>query len=759
MKFRLSLIFNLLLITATAYSQRPIGTWKQYMSYQNASIVAETRNKVFAVYDGSLMAYTPEDHSIKTYSKADGLSDTGISLMAYSQEAEALVIIYGNNSNIDILSNNGFKNISSLKNNSSLQDKTINNVEIDGSLAYLSTAFGVVVLDLKKREIKDTYKLDFNTFSVCRLVGYIYANTSTGIYRGPESLILNDKRNWEKYIIRTAEEDKSIRKLQVYQDRIVYYFVGSDMGVYYKDSNGDNHLVEQGLYNQITTIREQLVLVSPYYISFFSGFNSHTAISGGSQGISSLNDATTYWLAKGSEGLTGIKKELNSNDFTITTSGIKIDSPKRNLAYQLSYSQNKLLVVGGAGDLNTNRNYTPGTLMVYENDSWFNFDETEISKQSGIDCLDFVSSIIDPRDPNHYFVGSWGEGLYEFKDNQLVQLYTIGNSSLEGAGNSKNLVRINGLAYDKDYNLFMTNSMVKDGLDSYSAGKEWVNYYYESLSSVENLRQILIDRRNRKWICIPRESSDAGIFVLDENNKANFSRSFTDQNGYNINATGYYCLAEDLNGIIWVGTDNGPITITPQQVAAGTCSRIIGGETGNQYRLLEGAKIMSIAVDGANRKWIGTEGDGVFCVDMRGEDLQVENFTTENSLLISDNVTSIAINELTGEVFIGTDAGLVSYMSDAISGKSDYSDVYAYPNPVRPAIHDQVVITGLMANSTVKITDLNGNLITQGASNGGSFVWNCTKRNGQKVTSGIYLVLASTPEGDKGVVTKIMVIK
>jgi ligand-binding sensor domain-containing protein len=276
-------------------------------------------------------------------------------------------------------------------------------------------------------------------------------------------------------------------------------------------------------------------------------------------------------------------------------------------------------------------------------------------------------------------------------------------------------------------------------------------------------QQIIIDRNDRKWINIPR-SNRRGVFVFDDKGTTPFnyySSSFRDQQQNEINANGYFCVAEDLNGTIWVGTDNGPVSFSsPDQVARGRCNRVvISGDSSEPYYLLYGEKVTAIAVDGANRKWFGTEGSGVFCVDINGDDIKVTNFTTENSLLISNVITSIAINNNTGEVFIGTDKGIVSYMGEAIVGKADYSNVYAYPNPVRPATDNMVIITGLMSNSTVKITDLNGNLITQGTSVGGQFTWNCTKRNGQRVTSGIYLVLASTPDGKEGVATKIMVIK
>jgi hypothetical protein len=668
------------------------------------------------------------------------------------------------------LTKNGFTNIASLKDNVNYQDKTINNLEIDGFLAYLSTAFGIIVIDLKKLEIKATYNLDKETKSACRLGQYLYAATSEGVLRGLTSTNLSDKKNWEPYSVVSSGEDKKIEKILVFNDLIIYY--RSEAGVFYKGNDGQNHRIQPGVFRQLSVSQNQLTLSGMGYTSFFSDFFSEGyTIPVNTFGISSVKDKTVYWVAADSSGLMGIKREPSSADYSISTAGIKVNSPKRDLTYYLTYSRNKLLVTGGANGSATDRSNYPGTLMVYEDNSWFNFDHKEIEAKAGIQCMDFVSAVVDPRDPKHYFVSSWGEGVYEFLDNGFVTRYSYntGNSSLQSADptnelGGKYLVRVGGLAYDKDNNLYMTNSEVKNCINIYASNNEWSNIFHEPLSGQRHIsQQVFIDSKNRKWVNLPR-GDNSGVFVFDDKGSAPyeyFSRSFIDQQSNNIQAAGYFCIAEDLTGTIWVGTDNGPISFSsPIQINQGRCNRVvISGNTSDPYYLLYGEKITAITVDGGNRKWFGTAGSGVFCVNINGNDVKVTNFTAENSLLISNVINSIAINNNTGEVFIATDKGLVSYLGDAISGKTDYSNVYAYPNPVRLATDDLVVITGLMANSTVKVTDLNGNLITQGPSAGGQFTWNCTKPNGQKVTGGIYLVLASTPDGRQGVATKIMVIK
>ena len=284
--------------------------------------------------------------------------------------------------------------------------------------------------------------------------------------------------------------------------------------------------------------------------------------------------------------------------------------------------------------------------------------------------------------------------------------------------------------------------------------------------------KILITQKGYRWVNIPRVSP--GIFVFDDkgtiddatDDVSNFFSLFSDADGKTIEVSAYYCMTEDKNGTIWMGTDKGPVICTVPSRAIESpgslyCSYIVrplDDGTSNGYRLLENEKINAIAIDGGNRKWLGTESSGVFLLSEDGMET-IAHFTTENSPILSNTIQSIAINNITGEVFIGTDKGLVSYMGDAIEGKKDYSEVRAYPNPVRPEYNDQVTVTGLMEQSNVKITDLNGNIIYQATSVGGQLTWNCRNRKGERVASGIYLVLATTPDAGESVVTKIMVIK
>jgi hypothetical protein len=754
------------------------GSWKTYLSCQVPVCVAETPNRIFAVYkgfyddllvhnDGALFSYSPQDNSVETYSPEDGLNDTGIKLMTYSPEMNVLVLVY-DNSNIDLFyGRNNVVNISDIVKWGYL-DFTVNSIAITGKLAYLSAAFGIVEIDLERQEVKNTFKPGANVMAVCQWEDYFYAATAEGLKRASKSSNLMNPGNWKLFPLNYGGNPKRIEKMRLFNDHLVFYD-GSNTNSYYLAKDGTVKLLLDDICRDLTVLNEQLIICGSNSISFYTDFNDPVKIDKTAISISSYNSSQTYWIVQPEKGLTEIKKDGNTGDIIPPP-----NSPLRNYNFFMTYTAGKLLVVGGQLNVPT----LAGTFMIYENGKWINFDNQAIAKESGLVyngspwCRSFTSVTVDPRDSKHYFVGSFWGGIYEFQDTIFVKHHSDKNTNnalqtvLPNEPYPGVYVRTGGVAYDRNNNLYTVNTEVQNGLSVLTNDNRWKSFYYPEISNGW-MHKLLITRDNRKWIA--KYTGNIGIFVLDDNNTVDntsddicyYSASFVDQQGEDIKAATYSCLAEDLNGIVWVGTDNGPVSFSSvEQVGRGECNRIISTDKYNAgYRPLEGEKITAIAVDGGNRKWMGTDGNGVFVVDNSGETLQVEHFNTGNSKIISDKITSIAINNQTGEVFIGTNKGIVSYMSEAIDGLPDYSEVYAFPNPVKPASHSQVVITGLMANSTVKITDIAGNLINQGVSLGGRYSWNCTNRSGAIVKAGIYPVFATLPDGSQGTVTKIMVLK
>ncbi|WP_455638154.1 type IX secretion system anionic LPS delivery protein PorZ [Parabacteroides sp.] len=766
------ILLSLYLITSGISAQKSVGEWTSYLAYYTTDNVSEGNNHIFAVANGSLYSYNKEDNSIIHYSKQTGLNDNDINHISFNPTVNTLLITYSNG-NIDLLGEDGIYNISSLLDNSSITDKTINNIYLDKELAYLSTNFGVIALDMSKKEIKDTYKLNKNIYAVTINSNFIYAATSEGlVYASLDSNLL-DYNVWTSYPLSSSEFDKnSISQICFFQDNLCLFVNQTDnKGIYYQQKDGTiNNLLKNNSLKSMVLQNNKLIFYTNTDLYIYSSLSDKDIINVETiNGISSVKDPNTFWIASGTNGIKGIQKKNNKYEIILENTNSDTEYPKRNFNYFMTTYDNKLYIVGGYRW--TDRIWRAGTLMIYDNEKWFNLDEYTVNKQTPEYCQDYTGVAVDPRDPSHYYVSTYGEGIIEFKDNQFVQLFHHKNSPLETIypdGNKTSqykYIRIGGVTFDKNGNLWATNGGVKDAIKVLKADGTWSSLYYNDFTNINMADKVTITSDNKKWFNVPY-GDGACIFVINDNNTIDDTSDdqvdkvtpFTDING-TIDASGYFCVTEDKNGQIWVGTNRGPLIVTnSSKIEQIRGTRIIREDADGPYYLLDGEQINAIAVDGGNRKWIATQSSGVFLVSEDGLET-IHNFTTANSPLPSNQVNSLAINEQTGEVFIGTEKGLVSYMGDATEGSEDYSDVYAYPNPVRPEYNDHVTIVGLMENSNVKITDLKGNIIYQGKSAGGTFTWDCRSRKGGRVATGIYLVLSATPEAKESVVTKIMVVK
>jgi hypothetical protein len=361
------------------------------------------------------------------------------------------------------------------------------------------------------------------------------------------------------------------------------------------------------------------------------------------------------------------------------------------------------------------------------------------------------------------------------QSDEVVNLYTPDNSTLISAVPKypKEYTRTDGAMYDEQGNLWILNAVGTKSINIFTPDKQWFSFGLASQSDTIPLYtpgEIMVDRRNTQWKWIPQCRYNTGLLLLQDNgtpinpkdDKVTYHNEWFDQNGKPVIPEFIYSMAQDHDNTIWVGTNAGLFLIpaTIDFTTSNRCERvIIGRNDGTQLGdyLLDNEQINHIVVDGANRKWIATATSGVFLLSPDGKET-LEHFTTESSPLPSNNVLSIAVLESTGEVFFGTSQGLVSYMSDAIEPMQNFSDIYAYPNPVQPNYHGVVTIRGLMANTEVRIVDASGNLVATILGNGGEAVWDMTNAQGSRVASGIYTVLCNTADGSAHGETKIMVM-
>ena len=457
------------------------------------------------------------------------------------------------------------------------------------------------------------------------------------------------------------------------------------------------------------------------------------------------------------------KPEEDKSALKQLVSTLNPGGPKYNYFGFMKFANGQLYTCGGGYNIIQDL-MRPGCIQVLSNNTWTVYEDELLSK-TGVSYVDINCIDIDPTHTDTLFA-SGRTGLYKFADGKFVKHYSYDNSPLTSAFiTDKNYVIIQGLIFNKQGELWVLNSLSNtENILTYNKGK-WNSFPKSDLYSLGNLSQLFIDSRNYLWFCNDNWQKPALFRYNITNNSLSSYTSFSNQDATALSITELGNIKEDNNHNIWIGTNAGPILIeqkeTEQSVPTFTQVKVPRND-GTNYAdyLLNEVNIRCIAVDKANRKWLGTKVNGVYVID-NDNITQLQHFTTNNSSLLSDAIESIAINDETGEVYFGTDKGLCSYQSDAnyINEEMTKDNVWAYPNPVEPNYTGFITITGLSAKANVKIVTSNGTLVNQGTSNGGTYTWDGTDLKGKRVASGIYMVETATTEGNKGTVCKIAIVR
>lgn len=459
-------------------------------------------------------------------------------------------------------------------------------------------------------------------------------------------------------------------------------------------------------------------------------------------------------------------KTMDPNNLALVKT-LNPGGPKYNNFGFMKMVQGKLYTVGRGYNVIKDLS-RPGCIQVLSNDKW-NIFQDQIDSITGNPFINLNCIDIDPKDINRVFV-SGRTGVYEFQNGLFYKMYSYDNSPLISAfTNKKDYVMVQGLGFDRNGSLWCLNSMNnQENILEYNTNREWVSHRSNALindnKGLVNMQNIMFDSRNLMWF-VNDSYVIPSLYVYQASSETVIAyKSFVNEDGTSVNVTNVRCVTEDNHGNVWVGTNLGPLYLAPDQIYADkpVFTQVkVPRNDGTNYAdyLLSGIDISCIAVDQANRKWFGTNGNGVYLISSNNIQ-QIEHFTAENSDLLSNNIESIAMNEKTGEVFFGTDRGLCSYMSNATTAAQGMTkdNVYAYPNPVRPDYTGPITITGLDENADIKIVTVNGTLVNEGKSLGGKYKWYGLNKFGQRVASGVYMVEVATQEGEKGVVCKIAIV-
>jgi ribosomal protein S11 len=766
----ISLFLFLLTLTGTAQTTG-IGQWRDHLPYSNCISVKEVGSRIYCATPYSIFYYDKEDNSIQRINKINGLSDIGISTINYNAAYQTLVIAY-TNANIDLIKNNTILNISDIKRAAILGNKTINDIYFIGPYAYLSCGFGIVVLDVDKEEIHDTYYIGDNGGQV-NVFGLtkddhdtLFAATEHGVYLAyANSPNLANYQSWKK--------DTRLNTQVKYGNIITY---GGQVVVsktrttpagdtLYRFSNGQWSPWVMDFSNPVEHMElsyGKLVISYNYFVKYFDqDFNLINGVYSYNGGGPSPSDAVfdnsdLIWIADKNAGLVSV-------DWMGNFRPIDISGPLSSLVFSISVFGNNIYVVPGGRDMSYVPNYRSPAIYHYNNISWTNL--TSYSDPGLTQVADLSTISVDPSDPRRIYSGSWGHGLAELYDGKMVNRYGEWNSTLRhhSAGDTSD-IRVGGTAFDSDGNLWVVNSHNNNCI-SRKIGQTWTGYNVPIINQ-NDLGQMIIDHSNQKWVVMRITTSVSNSLLVFKEDATNPSGSkytmLNSQKGSgNIPGQTVYAMAVDKNGQVWVGTEKGiGVFFNPENIFSGQdfdAQQILVQQGAYVQYLMENEKVTALAVDGANRKWIGTEGGGLYLFSEDGTK-QIYHFTTGNSPLLSDIILALAIDPETGEVFIGTDQGLVSYKGTATEGGDTFSNVYAYPNPVKEDYEGLVGIRGLVTNAQVRITDIEGNLIFSTKAEGGMAVWDGKNFSGKKAKSGVYLVYAGNDKGTEKIVTKILIL-
>lgn len=480
-----------------------------------------------------------------------------------------------------------------------------------------------------------------------------------------------------------------------------------------------------------------------------------------------VRDASTgLWWTRNDAGRLACYTLATDGTRTYKTEGVLPEGPASNHFYRLYMHGGKLYSVGGFWAQERDGSY-PGEVHVWDGSQWSEFEQPT-SQMIGHDYIDLLCMDFDPKKEGHVMVGAKG-GVYEFQDGKFIKHYGRQNSVLESGVNSDNYTIVSTLKYTDNGDLWVLNSMVDNPIWKIEHGSgNWVNYPHLEMSTPAkyNLVSLLQSRYNKNIMWFANNFyMENRLYAYDfVNDKlVGHGPNFTNEDGTVITPVMVYALAEDLDGNVWIASSNGPFYISSADAIAGNDAFIqhkVPRNDGTNLAdyLLSDVKTRCIAVDGANRKWMGTE-NGVFLISSDCNTL-LQHFTTENSPLPSNTVYDICVDRNTNTVYFATNRGLCSYESDATQPVEEMTkdNVYAYPNPVTPEYTGKITIVGLSFNADVKIVTSNGALVNQGRSTGGSYQWDGRDLKGKRVASGVYMVQAATETGDKGVVCRIAVV-
>ncbi len=754
---RILLLLAILSSTFIVNAQK-IGEWVTHTPGLKVVSVDLMNDNVFAATPYDVYYYNTIDNSINRLSKVNGLSDIGISIIRYNPSADIMFVGY-TNTNIDIIDNQGdVVNIPDIYNKYILGDKVINNVFFNSNFAYVCCGFGIVVIDLNRYEVKDTYiigpngsYLGVNDLTICNNI--FYAATTNGVYYATaDNPFLADFSQWKRITSLHLGTSDNFSQIETFDGYVVANFSDNEHNTDILYAIADTTSVEyfvngnQRVLSELRSCDDRIIVTEKAkQIKVYDTNRNMIFSSNDSEPLSTVFDKkrNCYWTGSNTKSLV---KVHNDGDYEV----IPFNGPYSDRAFSLNASGNIIWVAAGGYTSTWGPTWSHIGFSRYDGDNWSQFNQKNYHAWDTITDITWVKS--DPVNSNIFYAASYSKGLVVFEGNDIKTVYSQYNSSLgKHYFYFTDYTFVTGFDFDSNNNMWIANSGSDKMLSVWRRDGTWQAY---NIGNTE-IGRIMVDDNDIKWIAL----RGGEITVFNGNTRKTVNK------GANSGALpgDANCFVTDNKGTVWVGTTDGVgLFYDSKRIFNNNnyaCSRILiprNDGSGQADYLLSGQSVLAIAVDGANNLWFGTN-NGVIHTSNDGQ-TTYHHFTMENSPLLSDKVTDIAIDD-DGNVYFATDKGIISYKGTATAGNEKNSNVIVYPNPVRPENSDIVGIKGLVTDALVKITTTSGAFVTHLQAEGGQAIWDCTDINGSKVQPGIYLIFVSDETGKETYATKVLIMK
>ncbi len=737
----------------------PLGSWRTHFSYQGVYQLALADNRVYAASENGFFYIDKEDNSLQELSGAQGLSGAGIERLAYHEASGSLLIAY-RNAGLDLVQGGKVYNIKALSDASLPGERSVNNILFHNSLAYIGTDYGISVINLQARELQESF---FNlgprgssseVFDLAVLNDSLFAATENGLVANAlQGANLANFNSWRRIAAEEIPAMGSIKTLAA-SGSTLYAGADGDALLQYRSASGG---WERTAFENPASFRSLrweegggvlLILTAEAVNIYEAREGKATAISSPliqSPFEAALDESGILWIADGEEGLL-------SGAPTAALQAIVPPGPLADVPVKLYAAPNGSIVAiyGRYREGSFYPNARSG-FSVFSKGSWQNY-------RPGItagfpDVRDFTDVVFNPENGRYYF-GTRTDGLLEWEP--ATETFRRFSAGTEGVSLEQTAAGtpVNTLAVDAAGQLWLTQKDTGLPLHRFNPMENSWEGYFSGNYTIGDAVEMLVLPGGAKWLRLPGRE---GLQVADEENDVlRVLKNKTNEGGFsNASIT---AMALDLDYQLWIGFEQGiNYIVNPFGVLEGE-SVNAALPVYDRRALLNAETITALAVDGGNRKWIGTP-NGQWVFGDFGDTLY-HQFTTQNSPLPDNYITGLAIQQQSGEVFLATGKGVVSYRSGATAADFVHAaaGIKVFPNPVHPAYEGMVGITGLARDVIVKITDLSGRLVKELAAEGGTVAWDLTDRQGRRASTGIYMIFSATPDGTETLVGKLAII-